>query len=74
MPSGRRHARAEERSLRARGRRPSYPEADAVEAACQGLLDAWPWLTEQYRLGLVPELPHGPMGAAIRRYLETAGD
>ena len=48
-------------------------DAEAVEAAAQTLLDCWPWLTEQYRAGNVPELPMGPVGAAIRRYLAHAG-
>lgn len=71
MSAGRRLYREEER-FRARRRRSDLDET-ALEAAAQALLDTWPWLTEQYRLGAVPELPMGALGAAIRRYMECAG-
>lgn len=44
-----------------------------MEAAAQTLLEAWPWLCEQYRTRAADELPIEPVAAAIRRYLEHAG-
>jgi hypothetical protein len=70
MPAGRRLRREEERFAR---RRRSDLDEEAVIAAAQTLFDTWPWLTEQYRLGNLPELPTQPLGAAIRRYLQHAG-
>jgi len=70
MPAGRRLQREEERFAR---RRRSELDLGAIEAAAQTLLDCWPWLAEQYRLGNVPELPMGPLEAAITRYLQHAG-
>jgi hypothetical protein len=73
MAAGRRLRRGEEWAQERLPRR-AVDETEAIVAASQALLDAWPWLTEQYRRGLVPELPMGPVGAAVRRYLEIAGD
>jgi uroporphyrinogen-III synthase len=71
MGAGRRLRREGDREWARRARRELDPEA--VVAASQTLLDTWPWLTEQYRQGIPPELPMAAVGAAIRRYLEHAG-
>jgi hypothetical protein len=71
MGAFRRHRQADE-DIRARRRRGDLDPA-ALEAAAQTLLDSWPWLTEQYRIGAPPELPYEPVAAAIRRYLEHVG-
>jgi len=70
MPAGRRLQREEERHAR---RRRSDLDEEALIAAAQMLFDCWPWLTEQYRLGNLPELPIQPLGVAIRCYLQHAG-
>jgi hypothetical protein len=71
MGAGRRLRRDEDREWARRARRDLDPEA--VIAASQALLDTWPWLTEQYRQSIPPELPMLAVEAAIRRYLEHAG-
>lgn len=71
MGAGRRLTREEWRERVSRRR--SGLDAGALEAAAQRLLEAWPWLCEQYRKGAVAELPTEPLAAAIRRYLEHAG-
>lgn len=70
MGAGRRLQREEER-FHARRRRSDQDAA--MEAAAQKLIECWPWLAEQYRLGNVPELPMGPLEAAIACYMAHTG-